>query len=65
MNLPVCPFATDKERYEILSDLIVELRDQITRLDPEYADEWLGELVHSPEICVERIILWMKSKETL
>lgn len=59
------PFTTDKERYENLSDLIVELRDQMSRLDPEYANDWVGELIHSPEICVERIVLWMKGKEIL
>lgn len=50
------------ERYEELSDKVVDLRELIYEIDPEYFDAWLGEFVHSPEICLDRIILWLRER---
>lgn len=53
---------TYKERYFILSNRTAELREQFILANPQYGDEHLGELVHSPEACADRIKEFYKEK---
>ena len=49
-----------KEEYKELEEIMVKMRDAITELDPEYADEHVGELVSNPVECARCILAWLK-----
>jgi hypothetical protein len=48
-----------KEELAEITDELVRMRDHISKVDPEYTNEWLGEFVNSPKACAARIVQWM------
>lgn len=56
---------TFEQKYENLSDLVAELRDEIYVVDPDYFNGWVGEFIHSPEVCLERVILWLNDEDKM
>lgn len=49
-----------KETNKKLEDAILNLRGLIYEKNPQYFDEWVGEFVHSPLICLERIYQFLE-----
>lgn len=52
-----------KEENEELISLVVKIRDTIEKNNPEYFNDWVGEFVHSPVVCLERVYLLLKGGE--
>ena len=53
-----------KENEELIS-WVLKIRDTIEKNHPEYFDDWVGEFVHSPAVCLERVYLFLKEEVDL
>lgn len=51
-----------KSENDKLDSLILKIRDTIEKNHPEYFDDWVGEFVHSPAVCLERVYLFLKGE---
>lgn len=54
-----------KEKYDNIIDIVAIMREALSKVDPDYVDEHLGEMVGCPEACAELIAKWLLLSEEL
>lgn len=50
----------EQKEVKELIDKILNLRGLIYEKNPQYFDEWIGEFLHSPLICLERMYQFLE-----